>query len=40
LYDVIAANDVKAWGEKFMASLLGPQSLPAEADPSGALIPK
>ena len=39
LYDVIAANDVKTWSERFMASLLGPQSMPAEADPSGALIP-
>jgi trehalose 6-phosphate synthase len=40
LYDVIAANDVRTWGERFMASLLGPQSLPADADPVGALIPK
>lgn len=39
LYEVIAANDVKAWGERFMTSLLGPQTLPAEADPTGALIP-
>jgi trehalose 6-phosphate synthase len=40
LYDVIAANDVKNWARGFMASLLGPQSLSAEADPSGALMPK
>jgi trehalose 6-phosphate synthase len=39
LYEVIAANDVKAWGERFMTSLLGPQTLPAEADPTDALIP-
>ena len=39
LYDVIASNDVKTWSERFMASLLGPQSLPDDADPSGALIP-
>jgi len=40
LYEVIAANDVGTWARRFMASLLGPQSLPAEADPTGALIPK
>jgi trehalose 6-phosphate synthase len=39
LYDVIAANDVKTWAERFMESLLGPRSMPEEADPSGALIP-
>jgi trehalose 6-phosphate synthase len=38
LYDVVAGNDVKTWGERFMDSLCGPQSLSAEADPSGALI--
>jgi trehalose 6-phosphate synthase len=38
LYDIIAANDVKTWGERFMASLLGPQSMSDDADPSGALI--
>jgi trehalose 6-phosphate synthase len=39
LYKVIAGNDVKTWGERFMTSLLGPESLPDDADPSGALIP-
>jgi len=39
LYDVIATHDVKAWGNEFMASLLGPQSMSEDADPSGALIP-
>jgi trehalose 6-phosphate synthase len=38
LYDVIEANDVKAWGLRFMESLLGPQSMSEDADPSGALI--
>jgi trehalose 6-phosphate synthase len=40
LYAVIAENDVQAWGERFMASLVGPDTLSEEADPSGALIPK
>jgi trehalose 6-phosphate synthase len=38
LYDVIAVNDVNAWATRFMESLLGPQSMSADADPAGALI--
>lgn len=40
LYDVIAGNDVKHWAEAFMASLLQKQSLPDEADPTGAIAAK
>jgi len=40
LYDVIAANDVKTWAERFMASLMESQPLSDDADPTGALAAK
>lgn len=40
LYDIIAANNVRVWGERFMASLLQRQApITDDADPTGALIP-